>query len=211
MINKVFVLGRTGSGKSTTVRMLTEELQQLGWAVESFNDYPFLREMFLVDDGKRFRPTEHNGFEVLDPWVYEEAFRRLKQKIQHFQPPSPKTLITIEFTSNNYLQALKLFGSEFLQEAHYLFMLADLATCLSRVNQRTIHPEWPDDYYVLDTVLLQHYPCPYMPPIINNEYATKIPNMGYLDELREYIRQLIPDLLKKIERASPKRDLSLVG
>jgi hypothetical protein len=211
MISKVFVLGRTGSGKSTTVHMLTEEVQQLGWSVEPFNDYPFLREMFLADDGKRFRPTEHNGFEVLDLLVYEEAFHRLKQEIQHFQPPSTKTLITIEFSSNNYLQALKLFGSDFLKEANYLFMLADLATCLRRVNMRTIHPEWPDDYYVIDTVLLQHYPCPYMPPTINHGHVTRIPNMGNLDELREDIRQLLPDLLQKIEQTLPKRVLSLVS
>jgi len=193
--------------------MLTEEVQQFGWSVETFNDYPFLREMFLADDGKRFRPTEYNGFEVLDPLVFEEAFRRLKQKIQHFQHLSSKTLITIEFTSNNYLQALKVFGGEFLQESNYLFMLADLATCLSRVNNRTIHPECPDDYYVLDAVLLHHYPCPYMPPTIDsidNERITKIPNMGSMDELRGYIRQLVPSLLKKIELTPPKQVLALV-
>lgn len=210
MISKLFVLGRTGSGKSTTIRMLTEEVQQFGWSVEPYNDYPILRKMFQADDGKRFRPTENNGFEVLDPLVYEEAFQHLKQEIQHFQPSSTKTLITIEFTSNDYYKSMKLFGCEFLQEAHYLFMLADLQTCLLRVNERTIHPEWPDDYYVIDTVLLQHYPCPYIPLRINYEQVTKIPNMGYLDELREYIRQQVPALLRKIEQVPPKRVLSFL-
>ncbi|MGZ3623895.1 MAG: helicase HerA domain-containing protein, partial [Ktedonobacteraceae bacterium] len=154
MIRNVFVLGRTGSGKSTTVRLLTEEVEQYGCSVVPFNNYLILREMFVADGGKRFRPTEHHGFEVLDPSVFEEAFLRLQRKIEDFQPLSAKTLITIEFASNNYFAALKLFGNEFLQNSKYLFLLVDLATCLKRVDRRTIYPECQDDYYVSDSVLL---------------------------------------------------------
>lgn len=204
------MLGRTGSGKSTTVRLLTEEVRTLGWTIKAFNDYPYLREMYLKDDGKRFRPTEHDGFEVLDLSVYEEAFLHLKENVQQYQPTKKNTLIIIEFTSNNYFQALKLFGNEFLQDARYLFLLADLPTCLARVNRRAIHPEYSDDYYVVESVLLEHYPSPYMPPTISTEHVTLIPNMGSLEQLRAYIRQ-VPGKIIKQEQHSLDRVLLPVG
>lgn len=209
MIKKIFVLGRTGSGKSTTVRFLKEELQQLGWAVANFNDYHFLLEMFREDDGTRFRSTELDGFEVLEPSlpVYEEAFQRLKEEIRRYHPPSSEMIITIEFTSNNYHQALKLFGDDFLQDTSFLFLFADLKTCLNRVNRRATNPESPDDYFVPENVLLQHYPIPYMPPIINKKRFIPIPNTDGLAELEERIRHLVPDLLKEEKMAPEERVL----
>lgn len=210
MVSKIFVLGRTGSGKSTTVRLLTEEVRTLGWTIKTFNDYPYLREMYLQDDGKRFRPTAYDGFEVLDLSVYDEAFLRLKENVQQYQPTKTNTLIIIEFTSNNYFQTLKLFGNEFLQDARYLFLLADLPTCLARVNRRATHPKCSDDYYVVESVLLEHYPSPYMPPTISKEHVTFIPNMGSMEQLRTDIRQ-VPGIIIKQEQHNLHRDLLPVG
>ncbi|SRR5579871_2788001 len=204
-MKKVFVLGRTGSGKSTTVRLLANEAQALGWELVAFNDYPFLFEMYSRNDGKRFRTTEHGGFEVLEPSlpVYEEAFRRLKRAIEEVevhQTSYSRTIITIEFTSNNYFQALQLFGDDFLRDAHFLFLLADLPTCLDRVVKRALHPESPDDYFVPESVLLKHYPHPYMllPGVAHRRY-TLIPNLGNVDALREYVRSVALNLFNNAE------------
>ena len=200
MIRKVFVLGRTGSGKSTTVRFLTEEAQHYGWSVKSFNDYPILRSMFEVDQDKglgRFRPTEQNGFEVLDFSVYKKAFHRLEWDIQLFRPASEKTLITIEFTSNHYPQALQSFSDEFLRSSIYFFIGADLKTCLDRVSSRALHAHTNDDYYVIDTILLAHYSSPYIPLYVSGKRVTFIHNMDAIEELETKIKDLVPTLLEQ--------------
>lgn len=199
MVSKVFVLGRTGSGKSTSVRFLTEEAQQYGWSVKCFNDYPILHSMFVEDQvtGQgRFRPAERNSFEVLDVTVYKQAFEKLKWAIQLFRPVTEKTLITVEFTSNHYPQTFQSFGDEFLQDSHFLFISADLKTCLDRTSSRALHPQHIDDYNVIDKVLLSHYPTPYMPLYIGRKRVTFIHNMDCLRELETTTKNLVPTLLE---------------
>ena len=202
MVSKVFILGRTGSGKSTASRMLADMAQQCGWSVEAFNDYPFLREMYVTNPGKRFRSTDYNGFEVLDLSVYDEAISRLLLNVQDYRPQTDKTLLTIEFTSNNYAHTLERFDEELMQGANFMFIAADLKTCIERVNRRTIHPITKDDYYVLETVLLHHYPCPYMPPYVNGGKVMFMNNMGTLHELRCSINSRTLRLLEHDEKKS---------
>ncbi len=191
MVCKVFILGRTGSGKSTAARLLAEVAQQSGWSVEAFNDYPFLREMFMTNPGKRFRATEHDGFEVLDLSVYDEAIAGLLQSVQNYRPATDKTLLTIEFTSNNYARALESFEDEFVRDASFIFIAADLKTCLKRIDKRTLYPITRDDYYVIETVLLQHYPSPYMPPNVHGEKVTFMNNMDSLEELETKVKEMV--------------------
>lgn len=195
----LFLWGRTGSGKSTSVRLLKEIAETKGWSSQSFNDYIYLREMFEADTQDRFRATDHDGFEVLDLSVYEAAIRSLARQIQDYRPEHERTLVTIEFTSNNYADALKLFGDALLQKAYFFFITADLKTCLERVDHRTLHPITEDDYFVPDVVLLQHYPSPYMPPYIGNEKAKLIPNMGLLRDLKEQLQPALEDVLSREE------------
>ena len=197
---KVFVLGRTGSGKSTTVRLLTEELQQLGWAIKVFNDYPILRTMFLDDTEHRlFQPTKYEGFEVINPSVFDTALTELEREIQNYQPTNEKTLIAIEFSRNNYYNALSQFGDDFLQDAHYLFVVADLRICLERASKRGIQSTMQDDYFVKDIVLLHHFPCPYMPLHIGRERVSFIHNMDSLDVLAQCVKKLVSSLLASEE------------
>ncbi|HZS77333.1 MAG TPA: hypothetical protein VFA41_12025 [Ktedonobacteraceae bacterium] len=196
LVKRVFFFGRTGSGKSTSVRFLKEIAEQAGWAVESFNDYPILRRKFLNDkEHKQFRPTDHGGFEVLDFSVYEESLRELNDELLQFHPTEDKTLITVEFSSNNYRDTLELFDSQLLQEAHLIFLAADLCTCLNRVWQRAKSPETADDYYVDDIVLLSHYPSPYIPSSIDGNRVTLLHNMESKEELWERIKTLAEELL----------------
>ncbi|HVB75043.1 MAG TPA: hypothetical protein VNE38_15940 [Ktedonobacteraceae bacterium] len=193
----VFILGRTGSGKSTTARFLTGVARDLGWSVQSFNDYYYLRDMYLNDTSQRFCPTEHDGFEVLNCSVYKEAIKSLARQIQCYHPENDRTLITVEFTSDNYRDSLQLFDNSLLSNAHFLFINADLKTCLERIRRRIFHGNTQDDYYVKDTVLLCHYPSPYMPLRVGERKAKYIHNMGSLDDLRDSIVALAPLLLEQ--------------
>lgn len=203
MVSKIFILGRTGSGKSTTSRLLAKAAQKYGWSVEAFNDYPFLREMFISNSGNRFRSTEHDGFEVLEMSVYDEAISRLLQNVQSYRPTADKTFLTVEFTSNDYARALERFDDELMRDAHFIFIAADLKTCLERVSNRALYPNNRDDYYVIETVLLQHYPCPYMPLFIHGEKVIFMNNTGQLDYLEAQIQAFVPSILEQKEHFSP--------
>ena len=197
----VFILGRTGSGKSTVARYLGEAAQCSGWFVQSFNDYSFLREMFETDTAHRFRATEHNGFEVLDRSVFQIAICSLAQQVQSYHLTDNQTLTTVEFTSNNYRDSLQLFDSKLLQDAHFLFLNVDLSACLERTCKRVFYQTTEDDYYVKDIVLLRHYPCPYMPLCIGGRKSRYIENMGSLDDLHHKLQALVPTLLQQQDRS----------
>src|SRR5579859_6930731 len=98
---------------------------------------------------------------------------------------------------NNYFKALQFFGSDLLRSAHILFLNADLITCLDRARKRIFHQATTDDYYVKDTVLLSHYPCPYMPLHVGENKVQYIHNMGSLDDLRTRILALTSTLLEQ--------------
>jgi uridine kinase len=202
MVCNVFILGRTGSGKSTVVRLLTEAVQQFGWSVKVFNDYPILREMYETDTRRRFRPTACNGFQVLDTSVYKTAIQSLSQQIQRYRPANDQVLNTIEFTSNNYRDSLQLFDHALLQDAYFFFVAADLKTCLERTSRRAFYHGTEDDYYVIDNVLLGHYPCPYIPPCIHRRKVSFVHNMGSLDDLRCHIDTLVSNLREHDSQAS---------
>ncbi len=197
----VFILGRTGSGKSTVARYLGEAAQCSGWFVQSFNDYSFLREMFETDTAHRFRATEHDGFEVLDRSVFQIAICSLAQQVQSYHLTDNQTLTTVEFTSNNYRDSLQLFDSKLLQDAHFLFLNVDLSACLERTCKRVFYQTTKDDYYVKDIVLLRHYPCPYMPLCIGGRKSRYIENMGSLDDLHHKLQALVPTLLQQQDRS----------
>jgi energy-coupling factor transporter ATP-binding protein EcfA2 len=202
----VFILGRTGSGKSTTARFLQEVARRSGLFVQSFNDYSFLREMFETDTTRRFCATEHNGFEVIDRSVFQIAICSLAQQVQSYYSTDDQTLITVEFTSNNYRDDLQYFDSQLLQDAQFLFLSVDLSTCLERTCKRVLYRTTEDDYYVKDTVLLRHYPCPYMPLCIGERKAQYIQNTGSLDDLYHRLHTLVPTLLEQQDRS---KNLSL--
>ncbi len=200
MVCNIFILGRTGSGKSTVAHFLQELAGQEGWSYQSFNDYFFLREMFENDTEHRFRATEQDGFEVLDRSVFPVAINSLAQRVQNYRPAIDRTIVTIEFTSNNYRDALQIFDASLLCNAYFLFLTVDLKTCLERTSKRALKLVTEDDYYVVDNVLLRHYPCPYMPVDFNKERTQLIHNMSSLDELKCSTNRILLGLFKRNEQ-----------
>lgn len=48
---------------------------------------------------------------------------------------------------------LEQLGKELIQEAHFLFLDADIDTCVQRIHERVQHPLTLDDHFVSDKVL----------------------------------------------------------
>jgi adenylate kinase family enzyme len=142
---KVFVLGRPGSGKSTAARYLNHLMRCQDWSVQHFNDYDILLEMFQADtEHKKFRPTPHNGFDATDFTVFDDALKDLEQRVQKAMEHT--NLLTIEFARDDYRKALKQFSPNFVQNSYFLFLDADIETCLRRVHDRVECAETSDDH-----------------------------------------------------------------
>lgn len=144
----IFVLGRSGSGKSTAAHQITEEARFRGLSAERINDFPILKSMFLADrQHKQFLPTPQGGFEFTDPSVMDIALQRVEGKAKQRQV-SGIQVVTIEFARTNYEQALKQFSKEFIDSSYVLFLDADIETCLDRIHQRVANPQSEDDHPV---------------------------------------------------------------
>jgi adenylate kinase family enzyme len=153
---KVFVLGRPGSGKSTAARRINSLLAQNSWRVRHINDYEILREMFLADKQHRqFRATEHNGFDAIDLTVMDSALREVEVRAQ--KSLLEVDAITIEFARNDYRKALKQFTPDFLKDAYFLFLDADIETCLRRVHERVECVTSIDDHPSFSDAIFRKY------------------------------------------------------
>lgn len=152
---KVFVLGRPGSGKSTAARHMNYLFRQSGWRVRHINDYEILREMFLADKQHiQFRATEHNGFDAIDLTVMDSALREVEERAKRL---SGVDAVTIEFARNDYRKALKQFTPAFLKDAYFLFLDADIETCLRRVHERVECATSIDDHPSFSDAIFREY------------------------------------------------------
>jgi adenylate kinase family enzyme len=141
----VFVLGRPGSGKSTAAQLLNRSFAQQGWSTSHINDYSILQRMFLEDtEHRRFRPTENNGFDAIDLSVLDITLHEVED--QALMRQHTTHCVTIEFARDNYQHALKQFSTDFVRDAYFLFLDADLETCLQRVHKRVEYPTSTDDH-----------------------------------------------------------------
>ena len=145
MVRKVFVLGLPGSGKSTAIRLLDMFARDHRWAFTCLNDYDILYEMFLQDTRGQFSPSRYDGFDVRDVSVYDTALLELQQKAYDLEQTRSYKLIFIEFSRNDYCQALRLFTAPFLQNAFFLFIRASIAVCKYRVQERVKHRQGEED------------------------------------------------------------------
>src|SRR5947209_2565187 len=116
MSMKLFILGRPGSGKSSTAHIIATIAQCRRWNTVHINDYDILKEMAQADSAhKNFRQIEYGGFDVQNFSVLDVALEELEKKAQHL-PLQQEALIIIEFARDDYSKALKRFSPGFLQD-----------------------------------------------------------------------------------------------
>ncbi|GHO43799.1 AAA family ATPase [Ktedonospora formicarum] len=207
---KVFVLGRPGSGKSTGARYIRHLVQQAGWNSLHCNDYPILKEMFLADrEHKKFRPTEHNGFDAIDLSVLDSALQELESTVNRLSATAD--MVTIEFARDDYRTALQQFSPAFLHDAHILFLHADLDTCLQRVHERVACSLSSDDHPSFSDAIFKRYyandASSYIANSLREEFGISrevcvINNMGALNQFQYELEQFIQGVLLHNEALS---------
>jgi hypothetical protein len=153
MLVKLFVLGLPGSGKSTAARHIVTLAHNNRFAPKRFNDYEILYQWSLDEaNGERFRtsPDGYQGFDVLDPGVYNDALRDLEKSVlqSEEQTSEDQGLIIVEFSRDDYYKALKTYFPAYLSAAFFLFIKADFPTCIQRIKRRANNPQTRDDHYV---------------------------------------------------------------
>lgn len=178
---KLFILGRPGSGKSTAYRsvekFLRQQEQYKGWSIVYYNDYRILYEMFWYENlfpnpkkPKQFAATkEHDGFDVKDFSVLDKALVKLEKKARERSSDKKEEIIIIEFARRDYYQAFKQFSSSFLKNSYFLFIEADVTTCLERIKERIIDPATEDDHFVSDFIILEYYGEQFIPSVIKTK------------------------------------------
>jgi len=164
----VFVLGLPGSGKSTAGRYTRELAQKWGWIAQRFCDYDILYELYQLDMKRgegRFKPTEYDGFDVYKLEAFDEALRKLNSKMLDWleKPGNNNELCIVEFARDDYCNALGMFDPELLsliRNAYFLFVDADIPTCIKRIHARVAKPNVErtlDDHFVSNYIFDAYY------------------------------------------------------
>src|SRR6266702_3949847 len=161
MAEKLFLLGRPGSGKSTVRRYITKIAQHEFWSPYPISDYKILQNMCAADRKHiHIRPAEFGGFEVLDFSILDTALqiieRRAEKALERHELDWPRIAI-IEFARSDYVQALSQFDPAFLKDAHFLILESDVDTCMERIYERTRCREFADDTYVPVNIMKGYY------------------------------------------------------
>jgi thymidylate kinase len=201
----IFILGRPGSGKSTAAQLMNHSFAQRGWSTSHIYDHGILQRMFLEDtDHIRFRPTENNGFDVIDFSVLDIALHEVEcqahacQQTAHF--------LTVEFARDDYRQSLQQFSPDFVRNAYVLFLDVDLETCLQRVRKRVKNPVSKYDHPAPSEDILRYYYSSdnrlYMECGLRQDFQlTKnlkvITNTGPLEVYRQQVKRFAQLILKR--------------
>ena len=151
---KLFILGRPGSGKSHAARSFELDVRLRDGSFFRINDYEFLQRQFFFDvNHVRFDPVGNNGFHIRDGTVFDEALVDAGKKAMQCYRSGLYDLIIIEFARSNYRDALRKFGKEFLQDAYFLYIHAELSTCFKRIWLRAANPKTADDTFMSEDSL----------------------------------------------------------
>ncbi len=197
---KVFVLGRPGSGKTTAVNRLIELAKERDWNTRRIKDYEILHSMFLADtEHKKFLPTAHGGFDVIDFSVLDIALGKLEKKVKwHELKFSFKNeLIIIEFARNDYHEALKQFDPDFLRDSFFFFIDADIDTCIQRIRDRVACSTATEDNHYVSEHIIRHYYSKdnwkYMANNLKRDYGIseqRVEAIYNMDSLQEFIHKV---------------------
>ncbi len=208
MFKIVFLLGRPGSGKSSVARLIEMLAGDRGWFTHYTNDYEHLQKMFLQEkaecnplERRNFRltgPEECNGFDVINFSVLGKVLTKIRKDVEEVENESSEEdniLCLIEFARDSYHDALQLFGSYLLQDAHLLYLDVDLEICIERIHQRVVYPVTSDDHFVSDEIMRTYYRNDDWSRVLYNLQRNcdkwVIRNLGTLHDLKQEIEEWI--------------------
>lgn len=207
---KLFVLGLPGSGKSTVSRAIVRYVKQTyqNWFVERFCDYGFLYNMFKRDiKRKDFYSVKYGGFYVTNPTKYDIALLQLETD-SHQCKHGKYGLQIIEFSRGDYLKALNLFQEGFRSNSSFLFLYADIDTCIQRVEQRMKDPRSLDDHFVPERTFerfIEAEPEEYLRNVcthVQESYWGKnsrfriIDSRGTIDDTLSQVKPFVDEMIK---------------
>ncbi len=159
MLVKVFVLGRSGSGKTTAINHMLWLAERGGYKAFLVKDYPILYKMFQQDHNHvKFRPADYGGFEVVDFDAFDSALIQVEEQVRKYASSSQyHGIVVIEFARRDYQKVLRKFTPEFLQDSYFFFVEAPVETCIERIHQRITFPTTPDRHYVPEEMMYKYF------------------------------------------------------
>lgn len=219
MERNVFLLGRPGSGKSSVAQLIDMFAKDKGRFTHHIFDYKLLQELFLQEEAediapekRKFRPKgpkECYGFDVIDFSVLDTVLEMMAEQVRKEKQASSgrNKLFLIEFARDDYSHALQKFGPDLLEDAHLVYLHADVDTCIDRVRQRVDYQ--PDSYnhFVSDNIMRGYYSKDDWSDNWLDQFlslpqyqgkgvtASKIDNTGSTQALRKQIEKIFFDYL----------------
>jgi adenylate kinase family enzyme len=155
---KVFLLGRPGSGKTTAFDYIRKAARDEKLQFTHHREYTTLQEMMQSDSKSKFRPAKYGGFEILDDSVFEESARRFEKRLRDYLDTAPEEeFIFIELARKEYKESMHYFNLDFLQDSYFLFIEADVETCVKRIHSRVAQSASTGNHFVPDHVLRDYY------------------------------------------------------
>lgn len=155
---KVFLLGRPGSGKTTAFRCFEKLAHTYDLHATRFREYTILYDMFKAGRSE-FRPVMHGGFDIVDFSILNMSAQLLEKQVQEYARSRAlmNEVLFLELVRDDYKQAMQCFSRAFLQESYFLYVEADVETCIQRIRYRVAHPTETDSHFVSEHILRDYY------------------------------------------------------
>ena len=198
MTVKIFLLGRPGSGKSTTAKYIEElSLKIKGWKLYRFNDHPILEQMLRKGDGRIAH--DGDGFIVHDDTAFEDALKHLNIAVtKHLNLDQKDEIVVIEFARSNYTQAVSHFSKNVVEDAYCICINTDIPICITRTRERAVSQTNLDDHPISEKALNLHYATQNFPTQEDISNIWTFNNHGDWEEFRNEVDPVINDILKKV-------------
>lgn len=205
----LFLLGRPGCGKSTAMAYIRKLAQYRDLSITRFKDYEKLYSKFQAEEAgaeigpRRFRSAAYGGFDVLKFAVLDEVLIEIREEIEEKLSAQENGLIIVEFARDEYCKPLQHFQQNILQNAYFLFVEAELETCIQRIHERIKNPIRADNHFVSDDILKGYYSKDNVPYIrdhlaqdlsIEGQRVKIVDNNGTQEQFLEKVAQFFHSL-----------------